>query len=192
MHFSPSAQRGKGATLLSFDKYILFFFFKSTQMHMLPSLLIISSLLYHLNRAVPLRTSISLIPATNRSTTTIPAPHNNPNSSTNYLGVECYHLAPDTVDLLACQPLFARLFRDGRAYEEMSWGNGFRFRSGGEPCVVTLSSPDRKDRVVSISKADVVLYATEVLESCETGGASTFERGWRVAVTRFPVFDGAG
>lgn len=115
---------------------------------------------------------------------------NNTNYSSNFLGVVCYHLVPDTVDLHLCQPLFARLMQRGNPYEEMAWWNGWHFRRGIEPCIITLSSPVRQDRRVRISLADVVVYASEVLRTCQetsTGGANTFQGTWRVVVTRYPL-----
>lgn len=131
--------------------------------------------------------------------TTVPASptvqlQNTTRNPPNFLGIECYHLLPDTVNLETCQPLFASLLQAGDAYEERKWWNGWHFRRGLDPCTITLSSPDRKDRRVSISLADVVVFTTEVLRTCRetgTGGADTFRGTWRVAVTRFPLDDAA-
>lgn len=139
-----------------------------------------------------------LVPLTslNQSTTFAPTTtqlqqQNTTDSSSNFLGVECYHLLPDTVDLIACQPLFAKLLRDGRAYEERNLYNGFRCQMGIEPCVIMVSSPDRRhDRRVRISLAEMVTFATEVLINClenETGGANVFRGDWRVVVTKYPI-----
>lgn len=111
-----------------------------------------------------------------------------------FLGIDCYHLPPHTVDLSACQPVFAHLFRQGDVYTEKEWWNGCRFREGIEPCTIAISSPDRKDRRVRLSLADVVLYATQVLETCRemgTGGANVFQGNWRVVVTRDPIVGAA-
>ena len=108
----------------------------------------------------------------------------------NFLGVECYHLVPNTVDLEDCQPLFASLVQSGDVYKERNWWNGWHFRRGVDPCTITLSSPDRKDRRVSISVADMVVFATDVLRTCRetgTGGANTFRGTWRVVITRVPL-----
>ncbi|CAF9941437.1 MAG: hypothetical protein ALECFALPRED_009141 [Alectoria fallacina] len=129
------------------------------------------------------------------------------NTSSNFLGIECYHLQPYTIDLTTCQPLFAAMLRSGGGdvYAAHQYGNGWRFRKGAEPCTITLLSPERTDRRVSVSVADVVVYATEVLGACcgeagpgagtgtgtGTGGANTFRGRWRVAVSRFPL-DGQG
>ena len=134
----------------------------------------------------PPLTSLNLT-TTFASTTTTQLQQNTTNPSSNFLGVECYHLLPETVDLIACQPLFARLLRDGRAYEEVQLRNGFRCQTGVDPCTIMVSSPDRRhDRRVSISMADLVVFATEVLETCATGGAYVFRGNWRVVVTKYP------
>lgn len=109
-----------------------------------------------------------------------------------FLGVHCYHLPlpSDTVNLELCQPLFARLLRDGNVYEERGWWNGWLFRRPGEPCTVALSSPERRDLRVRISLAEVVVFAMEVLQTCSengVGGANTFQGEWRVVVTRNPL-----
>ena len=137
------------------------------------------------------------------STTTSSPPLN---SSSNYLGIECYHLLPYTLSLTTCQPLFAALLstsssRGGDAYTPHQYRNGWRFRRGVEPCTITLLSPERTDRRVSVSVAEVIVYASEVLGACAdgeageggqgtgtgTGGANTFRGRWRVAVSRFPL-----
>ena len=108
----------------------------------------------------------------------------------NFLGVECYHLEPETVTREACQPLFDRLFVGGHVYEERQMSNKRLFRFAYDPCVIMISSPTRGDRRVTLSIADVVLYAIEVLRACEkisTGGAYTFKGTWQVVVTRNPT-----
>ena len=138
---------------------------------------------------VPL-TSLNLN-ATFTLTTIQQKQQNTTHSSSNFIGVECYHLLPDTVNLISCQPLFARLLQGGRAYEEITFRNGFRCLDSIDPCVITVSSPDRRhDHTVRISIAELVVFATEVLETCkenETGGANVFRGNWRVVVTKYPV-----
>jgi hypothetical protein len=105
----------------------------------------------------------------------------------NFLGVDCYHLQPSTVSENLCQPLFAKLVERGDAYEERDLPNGWRFRHGHDPCVIMLSSPSRKDRRVKITAAHMLLYATEILQTCQessTGGAYTFVGTWQLVVTR--------
>lgn len=63
---------------------------------------------------------------------------------------------------------------------------------GTDPCTITVFSPDRKERRVRISAAEMVVYAEGVLKTCAetgtgTGGANTFRGSWRVAVTRNPI-----
>ncbi len=44
--------------------------------------------------------------------------------------------------------------------------------------------------MIRVSIADVYMYASEVLRTCReggTGGANTFQGGWKVEVTKFPV-----
>lgn len=134
-------------------------------------------------------------PPTYNSTTT-PQPQQQQNTTTtplssNFLGIECYHLIPSTVTLLACQPLFAKLLSMGDAYEENYFRNGFQARINQNPCTLSLSSPDRKlEHNVRVAMADMVIYATEILEECTeigTGGAYVFRGSWRVVVTRDPV-----
>lgn len=142
---------------------------------------------------------VSLI-ASNQTTTADPASIIRLQNTTtthnpaNFLGIECYHLLPNTVTLASCQPVFAQLFRGGDVYKERGWWNGCRFREGIEPCTIAISSPDRKDHRVRISLADVVVYATQVLQTCteeDTGGAYTFQGSWRVVVTRDPIVEAA-
>lgn len=116
-------------------------------------------------------------------------PHRNSTASNiplTFLGVDCYHLNPttDRVSLLSCEAAFAGLVRDGNVYREHKLYNAWRYQLSGQHCSIAVISPSRKDRWVKISFAKVVLYATEVLQSCETGGANVFEGEWRVVVTR--------
>ena len=108
----------------------------------------------------------------------------------NFLGVDCYYLQPATVDLLTCQPLFAKLVEGGQVYTKERFRNGKQFRYGYEPCTIMLSSTTRGDRSVEISMIQIILYATEVLQTCQetsTGGANTFQGTWQVIVTRDPI-----
>lgn len=107
-----------------------------------------------------------------------------------FLGVDCYHLEPDTVNQQLCQTTFAKMLRRGEAYETQQWWNGWQFRASSRaPCTITLSSPLRDDRrrMIGISIADIIQYAIEVLESCQTGGANTFDGAWRVEVSKDPL-----
>ena len=111
-------------------------------------------------------------------------------SSKNFLGVNCYNLPDATVNLNTCQTLFALLFEAGHVYDENAVPNGWRFRYDQEPCVITVSSPTRGDRRVKMSVASLVLYATDILQTCRelsNGGAYTFQGTWQVIVTRGPV-----
>ncbi len=115
---------------------------------------------------------------------------NTTHNPVNFLGVHCYHLLPDTVDLEMCQPLFAWLLHDFDAYKEKRYWNGWRFQRGSNPCTIALSSPDRKDSHVRMSMAAIVMYATEVLQTCRetsTGGANVFDGNWRVAITKYAL-----
>jgi len=120
-------------------------------------------------------------------------PHNITYSPLTFLGVDCYHLYPDEVNLGLCQPVFAKMMQDGNPYEEHNWWNGWQFRTGRRgPCTITMSSeaPHDRDRMVRISKAAIIVFATEVLETCQetsTGGANTFQGAWKVAVTKYPL-----
>lgn len=110
----------------------------------------------------------------------------------NFVGVECYTLPPATVDPLACQHVFAKLIGWGRVYEERKLYNRCLFRAGAEPCSITLLSPSPRDHRgrISISFADIIGYATTVLETCRetsTGGAKTLPNSWQVVVTRDPL-----
>lgn len=105
----------------------------------------------------------------------------------NFLGVDCYHLQPSTVSQNLCQPLFAKLVERGDVYEEINFRKGWWCRHGHDPCVIMLSSPSRQDRRVKITMAQMLLYATEVLQTCQessTGGAYTFMGSWQLVVTR--------
>lgn len=111
---------------------------------------------------------------------------NTTSSPADFLGVECYHLKPEIIDLHTCQPLLTSIFEAGHVYEKNSFPNGWYFRKGNNPCIIKLESPAREDRYarISISIAEIVRYTTEVLENCETGGANNFLGSWRVVVTR--------
>lgn len=105
----------------------------------------------------------------------------------NFLGINCYHLQPSTVSENSCQPLFAKLVEHGDAYKEKEYPNGWRYQPGHDPCVIMLSSPSRKDRRVKITAAHMLLYAMEILQTCQessTGGAYTFVGNWQLVVTR--------
>lgn len=51
----------------------------------------------------------------------------------NFLGVECYHLKSATVNLQACQSLFANLFRAGHIYKKEKLNNGYRAMYAYQP-----------------------------------------------------------
>lgn len=109
-----------------------------------------------------------------------------------FLGVDCYHLLPDTVTLETCQPLFAKLVNAGSVYEKYRLYDGWSFRAVNEPCFIKIENPIREQRRerVSLSMADILMYATEVLRTCQepgTGGSNTFKGAWRVVVTKHPV-----
>lgn len=109
-----------------------------------------------------------------------------------FLGVDCYHLLPDTVTLHTCQPLFTKIFEAGHVYDKMRLYDGWFYQAGSEPCVIKIENPIREERRqrVSLSMAEIVLYATEVLRTCQdpgSGGSNTFEGAWKVVVTRNPV-----
>lgn len=104
-----------------------------------------------------------------------------------FLGVQCYHLQPATVNLEACQPLFSKLFEKGDVYEEIEIPNRSRFQYGYAPCTMMVSSPARDDRRINLSMAALVGYGIEILQTCQessTGGAYTFQGTWQVMVTR--------
>ncbi|KAL8789554.1 MAG: hypothetical protein Q9195_006781 [Heterodermia aff. obscurata] len=110
-------------------------------------------------------------------------------SSLSFLGIDCYHLSPSTepVSLLTCQPLFAALVSHGHIYKPKHFYNGYNLQTGQEPCVIRIFSPAKEDRVLKIelSVAQIISYATEVLQSCPgTGGANVFEGSWRVGVSK--------
>ena len=109
--------------------------------------------------------------------------------SLTFLGVDCYNLLPDTVSIIACQPLFARLVARGRVYEKVRLYDGYRFQAGYDPCVIKIENPDREERrhPIRISMAQMISYATEVLETCRNpgcGGSNNFDGSWRIVVTR--------
>ena len=142
----------------------------------------VSTLEYQLPSSPIANLTANYDPVTNQSS-------NSTTNSLTFLGVDCYHLLPDTVDLLMCQNAFADLYRGGHVYEEVSLYNGWFYRTQRDPCTIKIanrSKQERHDRV-SISVADIVSYATEVLEECQTGGANTFKGNWQVVVTRNPV-----
>ncbi|KAL8800197.1 MAG: hypothetical protein Q9182_005355 [Xanthomendoza sp. 2 TL-2023] len=155
---------------------------------MLPSiLLLIVTLLFKTTHAVPPRgpTSITGISS-----------HVNKTTPLNFLGVDCYHLNPqtDSISLLDCQPLFTWFMTTrGNVYEPRSLWNGWRFkRPGLDPCLVIISSPVSEDFDVKISYAKIVSSAQEVLEKCQMGGADTFQGEWKVEVRRYAVKRGIG
>lgn len=189
---------------LNFSKELLvvrqsYVFLKSPQMYSAISLLAIFLEYYTIHALAPptLADLTNPVPSTSLNlttafgSTTARLQPNNIDHSSNFLGVECYHLLPDTVSLISCQPLFARLLQNRRAYEQSSLRNGFRVRRGIDPCTVMLTSPDRRgDRRVRIALAEVVVYASEVLRTCQendTGGAYVFQGNWRVVVTKYPL-----
>ena len=81
------------------------------------------------------------------------------------------------------------MVRHGDVYEKISLANGWWFETGSDPCFIKIFSPDRDDRYQRIvtSLADIMLYTTEILQTCTetgTGGANTFHGSWRVEVSR--------
>ena len=111
--------------------------------------------------------------------------------SLNFLGVECYHLdlEHDLVTRQTCQMLFDNFVSDGHVLEAESWYNNFVFFSRNRGCTIKIYSPTREDRysTISLSLAQIMLYALEVLDSCResgTGGANVIQGEWRVAVSR--------
>lgn len=117
------------------------------------------------------------------------AQQNTTSHSLTFLGVSCYNLLPDTVTIGACQSLFTKLVEAGHVYDNVRLYDGYHFQSGYDPCVIKIENPDREARRhhVSISMAQMILYATEVLETCRvpgSGGSNTFDGNWRVVVTR--------
>ncbi|KAL8749001.1 MAG: hypothetical protein Q9184_006980 [Pyrenodesmia sp. 2 TL-2023] len=124
----------------------------------------------------------------NRNSTLSPPP-------SNFLGVSCYSLDPatSTVSLHTCQRLFTRLAAGGDIYAKHHLYNGRRFKAppstGGDDdnhCIVGVTSPLRADaaRSVEVSYGMLIMWASEVLRKCETGGANVFQGEWRVEVTR--------
>ncbi|KAL9026045.1 MAG: hypothetical protein Q9196_005234 [Gyalolechia fulgens] len=124
------------------------------------------------------------------------APTNTTSSPLNFLGVHCYHLSPaDHVTVHQCQHLFQFLFSSGNVYHKIKLYNGWVFKAPPpstpqDACIITIASPDRKDRNVMLSMADLVAYSGEVLRECGTGGANTFEGQWSVIVTKDFVTEG--
>ena len=123
-------------------------------------------------------------------------PAHHPINSTNdinFLGVDCYSLDPAvaSISLLECQPLFAWMMSGGDVYQPHTFWNGWRFKKAGhDPCLVTITSRNTKDKSVRISYANIVLKAHEVLEQCRTGGANDFGGNWSIMVTRGVVTEG--
>ncbi|KAL8767694.1 MAG: hypothetical protein Q9209_005874 [Squamulea sp. 1 TL-2023] len=116
-----------------------------------------------------------------------PPHHINSTGNINFLDVDCFHLDPTTsrISLQTCQSLFAWMMSEGDAYKKHTFWNGWVFkRPGNDPCVITIASPVKADRLVDMSFAQLVLSAHKVLEQCSTGGADTFEGFWRVVVTK--------
>lgn len=118
-------------------------------------------------------------------------PGNEISPSPNFIGVECYHLDPqrDMITRQSCQWLFDNLVSGGHVYEEKLWYNNFRFYSRHHDCTIKIYSPTREDRYlrISLSLAQIMLYAIEVLDDCResgTGGANVIQGDWRVAVSR--------
>ena len=123
-------------------------------------------------------------------------PGNQLSPSPNFIGVECYHLDPerDIVTRQTCQWMFDNLVSGGHVYEEKSWYNNFRFYSRHHDCSIRIYSPTREDRYLSISLslAQIMLYAIEVLDNCKepgTGGANVIQGDWRVAVSKDVLYD---
>ncbi|KAL9005079.1 MAG: hypothetical protein Q9188_002126 [Gyalolechia gomerana] len=118
------------------------------------------------------------------------APTNTTSSPLNFLGVNCYHLSPaERVTPNQCQRLFQYLFSSGDVYRKYSIHNGWIYKAPPpttpeDACIVRVASPDRQDRNVILSFADIVQYSSDVLRECETGGANTFEGEWSVIVTK--------
>ena len=109
--------------------------------------------------------------------------------SLTFLGVTCYNLLPDAVSTGTCQSLFAKLVMAGHVYDKVKLYDGYHFQSGHDPCFIKVENPDHEERrrPVSISMAQMILYATEILETCQfpgTGGSNTFDGNWRIVVTR--------
>lgn len=118
-------------------------------------------------------------------------PGNEMPPSVNFIGVECYSLdrQRDIVTRQTCQPLFDNLVSRGRVYEARSWYNNFLLRYRDYDCTIKIYSPLREDRhsKIFLSMAQIILYATEVLDSCResgTGGVNVIQGDWRVAVSK--------
>ena len=112
---------------------------------------------------------------------------NTTSHSLNFLGVSCYNLLPDTVTIGACQSLFAKLVAAGQVYKKVPLYDGYHYQFGYDPCVIKIENPDREERrrPVLVSMAQIILYATEILETClsqGSGGSNTFDGNWRVVV----------
>ena len=125
---------------------------------------------------------------------TMTQPANSTSNPLTFLGVYCYHLLPDTVDIQMCQTAFAALYRGGHVHDKIKMYNGWFYKMQHEPCTIKIANTSEKERHdrVSISMAEIVRYATEVLEECRhpgSGGANTFEGNWQVVVTRNPIKD---
>lgn len=90
------------------------------------------------------------------------------------------------MDLLTCQSLFAALLR-GDAYVVRKWHNGCHFQIGHEPCTIKLKSSAKGDSRIAIALADVVVHASEVVQTCETGGSNAFSENWSVDVSRYGI-----
>ena len=77
-------------------------------------------------------------------------------------------------------------------YDEMEVPNGWHARYDHGDCTISVSSSSRGDRRVKITTADLIVWATEVLQTCQdpsTDGAYTFQGTWQVEVTRDPIRD---
>ncbi|KAI4169979.1 MAG: hypothetical protein LQ343_005289 [Gyalolechia ehrenbergii] len=117
-------------------------------------------------------------------------PTNTTSSPLNFLGVNCYHLSPDErVTPHQCQRLFEYLCSSGDIYQKYNIHNGWIYKAPPptkpeDTCIVRVASPDRQDRKVMLSFADIVRYSSDVLRECEMGGANTFEGKWSVIVTK--------
>ena len=138
----------------------------------------------------PLSPNMTLTPPSIHHLAHHPHPPNTPSHPSHpltFLGITCYHLLPTRVTLQTCQPLFAALVQAGDVYTPYPIRNGWVFQSGYEPCVIRIESSAREDRgkSVRVSMSQVVLLATEVLETCRgvgSGGANGFEGSWRLVV----------
>ena len=86
------------------------------------------------------------------------------------------------------------MFGYGHVYEKMSYRNGWWFKLGHEPCTIKIESSvtEAWNARINLSTAEIVRYASQVLEECKgkgeagsgTGGANNIGGDWRIVVTR--------